>query len=66
MRNIKENVISFGLTAIIAPFYFTGLFLKWIISQVFDLISMIFISFKSQLAKFAGAIVLVLFVSWLF
>ena len=66
MRNTKENIISFGLTAIATPLYLIWLFLKWFLSQIFDLISMIFNSFKSQFAKYIAGLVVILFVSWLF
>ena len=64
MRIEKDNLISIGLTAVITPFYIAWLSFKWIISQVIDLISMIFSSFKSQLAKLIGGTVLIVLISW--
>lgn len=66
MRNTKDNIINVGLTTLIIPFYFIGIFLKWIISQFIDLISMIFNSFKSQLAKFIGGSILMILISSFF
>lgn len=66
MRIEKDNLISFGLTMVIAPLYAVWLFLKWVSSQIIDIISMIFNSFKSQLAKFFGLVLLTIFISVMF
>jgi hypothetical protein len=64
MRIEKDNLISFSLTMIMTPFYAIWFFLKWIGSQIIDIISMIFNSFKLQLAKLLGGVILVIIISW--
>ena len=66
MRIDKDNLINLVLNIVVMPFYTIWLFIKWIISQIVDLISMIFNSFKSQLSKFIGGIILLMLISWFF
>jgi hypothetical protein len=63
MRIEKDNLISIGLTAVITPFYLAWLSFKWITSQVIDLISMIFSSFKSRVANFFGLVLFIIIIS---